>query len=71
MTKPETKKYKLGDHVFLTAEIGTNHMGSIDIAKKIIDMAADAGYDAAISIIFLAISMLPIWFVPISAVRNT
>ena len=46
MTKPETKKYKLGNHVFLTAEIGTNHMGSIDIAKKIIDVAADAGCDA-------------------------
>ena len=46
MTKPETKKYKLGDHVFLTAEIGTNHMGSIDITKKIIDVAADAGCDA-------------------------
>ena len=38
MTKPETKKYKLGNHVFLTAEIGTNHMGSIDITKKIIDL---------------------------------
>ena len=46
MTKPETKKHKLGNHVFLTAEIGTNHMGSIDIAKKIIDVAADAGCDA-------------------------
>ena len=33
MVKPETKKHKLGNHVFLTAEIGTNHMGSIDITK--------------------------------------
>ena len=46
MVKPETKKHKLGNHVFLTAEIGTNHKGSIDIAKKIIGVAADAGCDA-------------------------
>lgn len=32
--------------VFITAEIGTNHCGSIDIAKKIIDSAVVAGCDA-------------------------
>lgn len=32
--------------VFITAEIGTNHCGSIEIAKKIIDVAVDAGCDA-------------------------
>ena len=34
------------DHVFVIAEIGINHNGSIDIAKKLIDAAADAGCDA-------------------------
>ena len=46
MIRPETKKYKLGNHVFITAEIGTNHMGSINTAKKIINVAVDAGCDA-------------------------
>ena len=32
--------------VFITAEIGTNHVGSIDIAKKIIDVAVETGCDA-------------------------
>lgn len=32
--------------VFIIAEIGTNHMGSITIAKKIIDAAVNAGVDA-------------------------
>ncbi len=32
--------------VFIIAEIGTNHTGSVDIAKKIIDVAVDAGCDA-------------------------
>ena len=33
--------------VFLIAEIGINHNGDlIDIAKKLIDGAADAGFDA-------------------------
>lgn len=32
--------------VFITAEIGTNHCGSLDIAKKIIDVAVQAGCDA-------------------------
>jgi len=32
--------------VFVIAEIGTNHMGSINIAKKIIDVAVNMGCDA-------------------------
>jgi N-acetylneuraminate synthase len=32
--------------VFITAEIGINHNGSIEIAKKLIDVAVNAGCDA-------------------------
>jgi len=32
--------------VFIIAEIGTNHMGDLSIAKKIIDIAVSAGCDA-------------------------
>ena len=32
--------------VFITAEIGINHNGNIEIAKKLIDLAVDAGCDA-------------------------
>ncbi len=32
--------------VFVTAEIGTNHMGSLDLVKKLIDVAKSAGCDA-------------------------
>ena len=32
--------------VFITAEIGINHNGSIDIAKQLIDVAKSAGCDA-------------------------
>ena len=31
---------------FLIAEIGINHNGDLNIAKKLIDSAADAGFDA-------------------------
>ena len=31
---------------FLIAEIGINHNGSIDIAKKLIDAAKNANFDA-------------------------
>jgi N-acetylneuraminate synthase len=34
------------EHVFVTAEIGINHNGDIEIAKKLIDCAALAGCDA-------------------------
>jgi len=32
--------------VFIIAEIGTNHMGDVNMAKKIIDIAIKAGCDA-------------------------
>lgn len=32
--------------VYLIAEVGINHNGNIDIAKELIDYAADAGFDA-------------------------
>ena len=32
--------------IFLIAEIGINHNGDLNIAKKLIDAAADAGFDA-------------------------
>ena len=32
--------------VFIVGEIGTNHMGSIEIAKQIIDAAVNSGFDA-------------------------
>ena len=31
---------------FFIAEIGINHNGNIDIAKKLIDISKDAGFDA-------------------------
>ena len=32
--------------IFIIAEIGINHNGDIELAKKLIDGAADAGADA-------------------------
>ena len=32
--------------VFVIAEAGVNHNGSIDLAKKLVDVASDAGADA-------------------------
>ena len=34
------------EHCYVIAEVGINHNGSLDIAKELIDMAADAGCDA-------------------------
>ncbi len=36
----------LGQPVYIVAEIGINHNGSIDIAKRMINLAAEAGVDA-------------------------
>lgn len=33
-------------HVFITAEIGINHNGDMQLAKKLIDVASEAGCDA-------------------------
>ena len=32
--------------IFITAEIGTNHLGDIDIVKQLINVAKEAGCDA-------------------------
>jgi len=49
----ETKKVKIADKtigkdepVFIVAEIGINHNGSLDTAKKLIDVARDVKCDA-------------------------
>lgn len=34
-------------HCFVIAEIGVNHNGDLDLARRLIDVAADAGADAA------------------------
>lgn len=47
--KPVKIGNKLVGHeqpIFITAEIGINHNGSMEICKKLIDMAVDAGCDA-------------------------
>ena len=43
-----TKDYVVGDgeKPYVIAEIGSNHNGDMDIAKKLIDVAVDAGADA-------------------------
>lgn len=38
--------FKFPDHTFIIAEIGINHNGSIELAKKLIDVAVEAGCDA-------------------------
>ena len=35
----------MDDRVIIIAEVGVNHNGSIDMAKKLIDIAADAHVD--------------------------
>ena len=40
------KKIGEGEPAFVIAEIGINHNGDLDIAKKLIDMAVFAGCDA-------------------------
>ncbi len=49
----EPMKVKIGDRlvgdsepVFIVAEVGINHNGSVDLAKKLIDMAVTYGVDA-------------------------
>jgi N-acetylneuraminate synthase len=36
----------MSSHVFVIAEAGVNHNGSLDLARQLIDVAADAGADA-------------------------
>ncbi|MBU2633754.1 MAG: N-acetylneuraminate synthase [Nanoarchaeota archaeon] len=42
------KNYKIGEDYpcFIIVEVGPNHNGDIDIAKKLIDVASEAGVDA-------------------------
>jgi len=42
----ENRSIGEGEPVYIIAEIGINHNGSLDIAKKLIDEAAIAGCDA-------------------------
>ena len=39
-------EFKLANGCYVIAEAGLNHNGSIDIARKLIDVAAVAGVDA-------------------------
>lgn len=41
-----TKKVGVGQPCLIVAEIGINHNGSLEIAKKLIDIAVEAGCDA-------------------------
>lgn len=45
----EIERRKIGRHepTFIIAEIGNNHNGSLDLAKKMVDEAAEAGADCA------------------------
>ncbi len=44
--KIENKLIGEGEPCFIVAEAGVNHNGSVEIAKKLIDVAKDAGTDA-------------------------
>lgn len=48
-------------HVFIIAEAGVNHNGSIDLAEKLIDAAAEAGVDAVKFQTFKAEKMISIY----------
>lgn len=52
--KIEGKKVGIGQPAFITAEIGLNHNGDPDLARKLIKTAADAGVDAVKFQIFKA-----------------
>ena len=48
-----SKKFKIGNNTistksktFIIAEIGINHNGDLKVAKKLIDSASEAGFDA-------------------------
>ena len=44
--KIEDKLIGEGEPCFIVAEVGVNHNGSVELAKKLIDVAKDAGADA-------------------------
>ncbi|MFA4955701.1 MAG: N-acetylneuraminate synthase [Candidatus Methanoperedens sp.] len=39
-------EFIISDHIFIIAEAGVNHNGSLELAKQLIDVAAEAGADA-------------------------
>jgi N-acetylneuraminate synthase len=45
-TFPPGQPYPVAEHVFVIAEIGINHNGSLDLARKLVDLAKAAGCDA-------------------------
>lgn len=49
MAKIQLGKYDIGDDSppYVIAEIGVNHAGSLELAKKLIDLAKEGGADAA------------------------
>ena len=69
------------DRVFIIAEAGVNHNGSLDMAKTLVKVAADAGADAvkfqtfkadklvilAVSIFASEIAALAMYALPIAA----
>ena len=46
ITYIQTEPYPIPEHCLIFAEIGINHNGDLGIAKKLIDMANEAGCDA-------------------------
>jgi N-acetylneuraminate synthase len=53
MTEPTTREVKIGNHmvgdghpVYIVAEVGINHNGDLESAKRLIDAAAHAGVNA-------------------------
>ena len=46
MIRIGSRKITKNNYPYLIAEIGVNHNGSIHIAKKLIDFAMRAGFDA-------------------------
>lgn len=42
----QTNPWPIAKHVFIIAEIGINHNGDIALAKRLVDMAKEAGCDA-------------------------
>ena len=42
----QEEPWPIARHVLLIAEIGINHNGDVEIARKLIDLAKDAGCDA-------------------------
>jgi sialic acid synthase SpsE len=53
-----TRKVGAGEPVYFIAEVGSNHLGDIDQARKLIDVAADCGADAVKMQFFRADTMV-------------